>query len=169
MTDPYRTSGRPTLVCARCQQALVERASYFDCPAGCGMWDGATSIDGTAIAKLGTAIEPPKYPARCAACRKPTNQRDWDGIRVEVCGGHGIWVDRSWWKAFIARVTSLRAKVEEARGTEQLARDVARLLEDPVQRLVFARRFLALEAQVATLASRLEAVERRIPYVATTD
>lgn len=157
--NPYR--GTSVLACPRCNEQL-QRGAVVECPGDCGLWDEATVLDGVQIASLGQPLAKQVRPGPCPSCRKRMVQRIWEGIVFEVCGGHGLWIDRSYRKAFSARVGDQRdreraqheqiaaAAREAARETGQIAEIVAQLADEE-RRFDFARRFLALELRVAQL------------------
>lgn len=157
--NPYR--GTSVLACPRCNEQL-QRGRVVECPGDCGLWDEATVIDGVQIASLGQPLAKQVRPGPCPSCRKRMVQRIWEGIVFEVCGGHGLWIDRSYRKAFSAHVDDKRNREraeqahaaaiarEAATRTAMIAELVAQLA-DETGRQDFARRFLALELRVAEL------------------
>jgi len=80
-------------MCARCREALERSDAGFDCPRGHGFWDDDTlTVDGTKIGELGTLIANQLHPGRCPTCRKFMQLRRWNGMTIEVCAKHGVWV-----------------------------------------------------------------------------
>lgn len=159
MSDPYR--GTSVLACPRCNEEL-QRGGVIECPRDCGLWDEATMIDGVQIASLGEPLAKQVRPGLCPSCRKRMVQRIWEGIVFEVCGSHGLWIDRAYRKAFSAQVEDERQrKREQQERAAAAARDAAReaskvaevvaQLGDENGRHDFACRFIALEQRVAEL------------------
>lgn len=148
MTDPYR--GTNLLGCPRCNEEL-HRGTVVECPRDCGIWDTATTIDGIGISELGFAVPQQVRPGPCPVCRRRMIQRNWNGIFIEVCGGHGSWVDRAYRIAFHARVEVERSRAVAIEKHEMEIAQLLAQLDNPEQRRDFARRFVELEARVATI------------------
>lgn len=88
--DPYR--GSSAVPCARCREALERGPVGYLCPRGHGLWDPTTEIVGTPLARIGTALPTQLHPGRCPSCRATMEIRRWEGVTLDICDRHGVWV-----------------------------------------------------------------------------
>ncbi|HSQ62324.1 MAG TPA: zf-TFIIB domain-containing protein [Polyangiaceae bacterium] len=118
-------TGRSSLVCPRCSEALFEGKAQdtelFGCGKCGGVWldnlgsqrlvnalDQGVLAMGDRAAAVGTAQTNTSASAACPVCREALARKTFSGVEIDVCTAHGTWFDRGEMRRVANEVQSAR-------------------------------------------------------------